>query len=80
MADDVTRPRPDRQPFALEAERLGVDPECCLVVENAPFGMQAAHLAGCRTSGICATPGAEDLQGAGWIVQGHDELARLLAS
>ena len=79
-AGDVTRPKPDPQPFAFAAERLGVDPECCLVVENAPFGIQAAHLAGCRTIGICTTLGTEDLQGADWIVQDHGELARLLAS
>lgn len=79
-ADDVKRSKPDPQPFILAAERLGVDPKHCLVIENAPFGIQAAHLAGCRTIGICTTLEPEDLQEADWIVRNHDELARLLAA
>lgn len=79
-ADDVKRSKPDPQPFMLAAERLGVDPKHCLVIENAPFGIKAAHQAGCRTIGICTTLEPEDLQEANWIVQNHAELVRLLAA
>ena len=79
-ADDVERSKPDPQPFILAAEGLAVDPKHCLVIENAPFGIKAAHLAGCRTIGICTTLEPEDLQEADWIVRNHDELARLLAA
>ena len=79
-ADDVKRSKPDPQPFILAAERLGVDPKHCLVIENAPFGIKAARLAGCRTIAICTTLEPEDLQEADWIVRNHDELARLLAA
>lgn len=77
-ADDVTRPKPGPQPFALAAERLSLELERCLVVENAPFGLKAARAAGCPTVGICTTLPAEELQEAKWIVRDHRELILLL--
>ncbi len=43
---DVTRSKPDPQGFLLAAERLNVSPADCLVVEDAPAGVEAAHRAG----------------------------------
>ncbi|WP_345713532.1 HAD-IA family hydrolase, partial [Kineococcus glutinatus] len=37
--DDVERGKPDPAPYLLGAERLGVDPRRCLVVEDAPAGL-----------------------------------------
>jgi beta-phosphoglucomutase-like phosphatase (HAD superfamily) len=44
-ATDVTRGKPDPQVFLLAASQLGVEPRCCVVVEDAPAGVQAAHAA-----------------------------------
>jgi sugar-phosphatase len=79
-ADDVSRPKPDPEPFLRAAEMVGVHPSRCIVVENAPFGVAAARAAGCRVIAICTTLGVEDLCGANWIVQNHDELQILLSS
>ena len=47
-ADHVTEVKPDPELFLLAAERLGVPPGSCLVFEDSPNGMRAAHAAGMR--------------------------------
>lgn len=44
--DDVTRGKPAPDLFLCAAERLGADPAQCLVVEDAPAGIEAARAAG----------------------------------
>ena len=78
-ADDVTRPKPDPQPFAMAAERMGVHPSTCIVVENAPFGVQSARAAGCRVIALCTTLDPEDLREADWVVPDHQGLECLLS-
>jgi sugar-phosphatase len=77
-ADDVKRPKPDPEPFLLAARALKVDPTKCLVIENAPFGIEAARSAGRSVVAICTTLPAGDLSRAHWIVKNHDELEALL--
>lgn len=60
-AEDITRGKPDPEPFLLGAQRLGVAPEDCLVVEDAPAGLAAAHAAGMATLAVTTTSPAEDL-------------------
>lgn len=50
-ADDVHRGKPDPEPFALAAERLGVAPERCLVFEDSASGGVAARALG---ASVCA--------------------------
>ena len=45
--DDVTRPKPDPEPYLLAARILGVDPARCLAFEDSETGAEAAHRAGC---------------------------------
>lgn len=44
--NDVTNGKPAPEPFLRGAERLGVDPADCLVVEDSPTGAQAGVAAG----------------------------------
>ena len=60
-ATDVRRGKPHPDPFLLAAARLGVDPERCLVVEDAPGGLEAARAAGCATLAVTTTTAAADL-------------------
>ncbi|GAA0317164.1 HAD-IA family hydrolase [Kineococcus aurantiacus] len=53
--DDVERGKPAPDCFLLAAERLGVDPADCLVVEDAPAGLAAARAAGCATLAVRTT-------------------------
>lgn len=45
-AGDYQRSKPDPEAFLLAAERLGVDPEKCLVFEDTAMGIEAATAAG----------------------------------
>ena len=54
-ADDVSRGKPDPEPFALAAERLGFAPQRCLVVEDAPAGLASGRAAGCATLAVDGT-------------------------
>jgi sugar-phosphatase len=67
-ADMVERGKPDPEPYRRGAELLGLRPEDCLVVEDAPSGIGAGLAAGCRVLGVVGTHSAEELQRAQWIV------------
>jgi HAD superfamily hydrolase (TIGR01509 family) len=45
-AADVEHGKPAPDLFLLAAERMGAAPEACAVVEDSPFGVQAANAAG----------------------------------
>ncbi|MFI9049001.1 HAD-IA family hydrolase [Streptomyces sp. NPDC053427] len=60
-ADDITRGKPDPEPFLLAAERLGVDPARCVVFEDAPAGLAAGRAAGMTTVALTTTHRAEEL-------------------
>lgn len=53
--DDVERGKPNPDPFLLAAQRLGLDPTRCLVVEDATAGLVGARAAGCATLGVVTT-------------------------
>jgi len=76
-ADDVKHPKPDPEPSQLAAQALQLDPKMCLVIENAPYGIEAALGAGCSVVAMC-TLSSKDLYRAHWIVNNHDELEALL--
>jgi len=54
-ARDVTRGKPDPQVFLLAAERLGLPPRRCVVIEDAPAGIAAAKAAGMKCIGLAST-------------------------
>lgn len=49
---DVSKGKPDPEVFLVAAKRMGVDPEHCAVVEDAPAGIQAAVSAGMLALGF----------------------------
>ena len=55
FAGDTPIGKPDPAPYLLAAERLGVDPADCLVVEDAPAGLAAATAAGARSLAVLVT-------------------------
>ncbi len=60
--DDVSRGKPDPEPFLLGAKLLGVPPERCLVFEDAPAGLAAARAAGAGTVAVTTTHTADQLE------------------
>ena len=49
---DVQKGKPDPQGFLMAAERLGVSPRRCIVVEDAPAGIEAAYCGGMLAVGV----------------------------
>jgi sugar-phosphatase len=72
-ADDVTHGKPHPEPFLLGARRLGVAPQSCLVIEDAPAGLQAAKAAGAATIAVTTSHNADELD-ADLVVTGVHEL------
>ena len=54
-AEDITRGKPDPEPYLIGARRLGVDPARCLVVEDAPAGLRSARAAGAASLSVTTT-------------------------
>lgn len=50
--EDIERKKPFPDIFLLAAQRLGIPPESCLVVEDALNGIQAATAAGMKSVGV----------------------------
>lgn len=68
-ADDVAQGKPSPEPYLRAARELGVDPADCIVVEDAPAGVQAARAAGMRMIAVTTTH-ARDSFGDATVVVG----------
>ena len=51
-AEDVQRGKPDPQVFLVAAERVGVPPARCIVIEDAPAGLLGAQRGGMHAIGV----------------------------
>ncbi len=68
-ADDVSKGKPDPEPYLMGAKLLGINPAECLVVEDAPAGIRAAHAGEMKAIGITSTYPASELQSADAVVR-----------
>jgi sugar-phosphatase len=73
-ADDVVNGKPHPGPFLKGAELLGMNPKECLVIEDAPAGIQSAHAGGMKVIGLTSTYEGFALREADAIVE---KLARI---
>jgi beta-phosphoglucomutase len=71
---DVRRGKPDPAVFLLAAERLGVPPARCVVVEDAVVGVEAARAAGMRCVAVTTTSPPDQLRQADLVVDSLTEL------
>ncbi len=62
--EDVARTKPDPEIFLAAARLLGLAPGACVVVEDAPNGIQAAKAAGMRCIAVAQTFPAAKLSAA----------------
>lgn len=58
------RPKPDPEIFLIAAERIGVAPERCAIVEDTPVGVQAGRNAGGTVLGLTTTNPPEIMKNA----------------
>ncbi|QFZ74978.1 HAD-IA family hydrolase [Streptomyces fagopyri] len=77
-SQDVGRGKPAPDLFLHAAERMGVPPRRCVVVEDSPLGVQAANAAGMDVYGFTAMTPAARLTGATRLFSGLEDLPDLL--
>ncbi|MFE7210751.1 HAD family hydrolase [Streptomyces sp. NPDC057611] len=77
-SQDVGRGKPAPDLFLHAADRMGVAPERCVVVEDSPLGVRAAVAAGMDVYGFTAMTPAAKLADATQLVSRMEELADLL--
>ena len=64
--------KPEPAIFLEAAQRLGVEPEACIVFEDAPFGIEAARRAGMRAVAVCTSHAPDELAGPHVVAQVRD--------
>jgi HAD superfamily hydrolase (TIGR01509 family) len=72
---DVKRGKPDPQVFLMAAERLGVPPASCAVIEDAVHGVEAARRAGMTAIALTGTSTRADLAAADLVIDSLRELS-----
>ncbi|OBW63008.1 MAG: tRNA N6-adenosine(37)-N6-threonylcarbamoyltransferase complex dimerization subunit TsaB [Dehalococcoides mccartyi] len=82
---DVTKGKPNPQVFLLSAARLCTRPEECLVIEDAPGGVEAAKKAGMKCLAVTNSQQPETLKEADLIVDtlgkiGVEDIAGFIGS
>lgn len=68
-ADNIKAGKPAPDAYLLAAKRLNINPENCVVVEDAPAGIQAGKSAGMKVIGIASSHSREELRQADVVVQ-----------
>lgn len=66
--------KPDPATFLLAAQRLGMQPEDCLVIEDATVGVEAARRGKMKCVAVCTTHPKEDLGAADVVVDRLNDL------
>ena len=72
--DQVVRGKPAPDIYITAAEKLGVKPEYCLVIEDAPHGVAAAKDAGMCCLAISTSASVVELAKADKVVSGFEEV------
>jgi sugar-phosphatase len=67
-SDDVTHGKPHPEPYLKGAEGLGFGPADCLVIEDAPAGIQSGLSGGMKVVGITSTYAAAKLVHADAVI------------
>ena len=73
-AKEIARGKPDPEVFLNAAGKIGLAPTACVVVEDAPAGVQAGNAAGCAVIGITGTVARRHLAGADLVIESLRDL------
>lgn len=64
-AEDVEHAKPAPDIFLVACQKLGFEPERCLVIEDSLNGLEAAHAAGCASLAVQTTHTFDEVAAAG---------------
>lgn len=73
-ASEISRAKPDPDVFLRTAEKIGIEPRHCLVIEDSIVGVQAGRAAGMRVLGVTTTTTAAALHDADRVVGSFEGL------
>jgi mannitol-1-/sugar-/sorbitol-6-phosphatase len=75
-SDDITKGKPDPEPYLKGAVLLGIPPAECVVFEDAPAGIRAGKGAGALVVALTTTSPENELEqaGADWIISGYEQV------
>jgi len=73
-ADDVSKSKPDPEPYLITANKLNVKPAECVVIEDSKNGIMSAKEAGCYCIAIPTTYVESDLDKADLVVKSFNEI------
>jgi len=76
--DDIPRAKPNPDPYDIARKKLGLEKDECLVVENAPLGIESGKNAGIRVAAIATTLPKKYLKGADYYLDGLEDLFQYL--
>ena len=71
---EVKNKKPHPELFLLAAERMGIRPANCVVIEDAPNGIQAAKAAGAKCIAVTNTTSAADLAEADLVCHSLEQI------
>ena len=72
--DHVKNKKPDPELFLLAAERIGIEPSSCVVIEDTPNGIQAAKAAGAKCIAVTNTVSAVNLYEADLVCDSLEQI------
>jgi len=72
--EDTKEGKPSPAPYIRGAEKLGVSLKDCIVIENAPLGIESAKKAGAYCIALCTTLSRNYLNGADEVVRSFENL------
>ncbi len=75
-ASDIQHGKPHPEPYLLGAKSLQISPADCVVIEDAPAGVQAGRAAGTRVIAVLTTSSEAELRAAGanWVIEDLSQL------
>jgi len=71
---EITRKKPDPQLFLTAASRMGIKPAHCVVIEDAPSGVQAAKTAGAKCIAVTNSTAAASLSQADLVCDSLEQI------
>ena len=72
--DEVQQGKPHPDIYLRAAKKLGISPEACLVIEDAPQGVQAGLDSGAHVAAVCTSRQASELKDAHLVIESLNEL------
>ena len=79
IEDVGNKSKPEPDVFLLASEKMNIDPANCMVIEDAPHGIEAANRAGMKSIGLTTTFSKIHLNKADYIADNFNDIRMFLS-